>query len=141
VTGPAGRTRDVRVVLDRSALESYLRGHVHVGEVIIEVAEDANVAIPSTVLLEAHVNSLGDERAGALLRLLTAAEGVTVLELGEMEAVRIAGTVPLVLGDLPLAHSVWAANAHRAFYLTTDPDAVKSVIPAGHVIRIPAEDT
>lgn len=140
MTAPAESTRDIRVVLDRSALESYTRGHVHVGEVITEVADDANVAIPATVLMEAQARVLGNEHARALLQLLLTAEGVVVLELGASEASRAAGTVPLVDGDLPLAHGVWAANAHAAFYLTTNPDEVKSVIPAAHVIRVPTED-
>ncbi|WP_125804832.1 hypothetical protein [Actinoplanes sp. ATCC 53533] len=137
---PAEGTREIRVVLDRSALESYTKGHVHVGEVITEVADDANVGIPATVLMEAQARALGDERARALLQLLAAAEGVVVLALGAAEAARAAGTVPLVDGDLPLAHGVWAANANAAFYLTTDPDQVKSVIPDAHVIRVPTED-
>jgi hypothetical protein len=137
---PAEGTREIRVVLDRSALESYTKGHVHVGEVITEVADDANVGIPATVFMEAQARALDDERARALLQLLAAAEGVVVLPLGAAEATRAAGTVPLVDGDLPLAHGVWAANANAAFYLTTDPDQVKSVIPAAHVIRVPTED-
>jgi hypothetical protein len=137
---PLEGTRDIRVVLDRSALESYTKGHVHVGEVITEVADEADVGIPATVFLEAQAKALGDDHARALLQLLVTAEGVVVLELGGTEATRAAGTVPLVDGDLPLAHGVWAANANAAFYLTADPEAVKSVIPAANLIGIPAED-
>lgn len=140
MTPPEEDARDIRVVLDRSALDSYLDGHTQVGEVIAEVADDANVAIPATVFLEAQGSRPGDQRARALLQLLAAAEGVVVLALGEAEATRAAGTVPLVAGDLPLAHGVWAANANAAYYLTTSPEQVAAVIPAAHLIRIPAED-
>ena len=49
-----------------------------------------------------------------------------MLDLGAVEAARIAGTVPLVGGDLARAHAVWAANVHRALYLTAEPHEVKS---------------
>jgi len=133
-------SRDIRVVLDRSALESFLRGHVHVGEVITEVADEADVAIPATVLMEAQAWALSDDHVRALLQLLVSAEGVVVLPLGRDEAARAAGTIPHVGGDLPLTHGVWAANANEAFYLTANPDQVKSVIPADHVIQIPTDD-
>jgi len=140
MTAARDEAREIRVVLDRSALESYLSGHVHVGEVITEVADDAIVGIPATTLLAAHIGALGNEHAKALLRLLVAAEGVVVLDLGAVEAARIAGTVPLVGGDLARAHAVWAANVHRALYLTAEPHEVKSVVPPENVLAIPADD-
>ena len=39
-----------------------------------------------------------------------------------------------------MQNAVWAANKHNALYLTTEPDEVKSLVPADNVHPIPAED-
>jgi len=140
MTAPSDDTREIRVILDRSALESYARGHVHVGELITEVADQARVGIPAAALLDAHVKSLGNEHARALLHVLVTLEGVAVIELGANDATRLASTVPLAGGDIPRAHAAWLANTREALYFTTEPDEVKSLVPAENVHAIPTED-
>jgi hypothetical protein len=133
-------SREIRAVLDRSALESYARSHVHVGELITVVADEGRVGIPAVALLDAHARALGNERARALLNFLVTLEGVTVLKLGADEARELAGTVSLTGGDIPRAHAVWLANTRKAIFFTTEPDEVKFLVPPDNVLQIPAED-
>ena len=138
---PMDGNPEIRMVLDRSALQSYARGHVHVGELIIDVVDEgAYVGVPAAALLDAHVQSQGDEYAKALLRVLVTLEGVEVLKLDASSASAVAGTVPLAGGDVGRAHAAWAANACKARYLTAEPDEVKSLVPADNVHPIPTED-
>jgi hypothetical protein len=133
---------EIRAVLDCSALQSYVIGHVHVGELVREVTTEKGVyvGIPAAALAEAHVNHLGDEHAKALLRLLTALPGTRVLDLDRQTAPAVAGTLRHVNGDLSRAHAVWAANNLRALYFTTEPEKVRSLVPDGNVVPIPPED-
>ncbi len=131
----------IHAVLDRSALRSYARGHVHIGELLIDIADGgAAMGIPATALLEAHVETLGDEHARALLNLLVTLPGIAVLDLDKQTAPLTADVVPSADGDLPRSHAVWAAKEHEAYYLTTEPGEVKELLPPGQIHAIPAED-
>jgi hypothetical protein len=133
---------EIRAVLDRSAIQSYVNGHIHVGELVSEVTTEKGVyvGIPAAALAEAHVNYLGDDHAKALLRLLTTLPGTTVLDLDSQTAPEIAGSLRLTNGDMSRAHAVWAANKLRAQYFTTEPEEVKSLVPDQNVVLIPTED-
>jgi hypothetical protein len=131
----------IKAVLDRSALESYTRGHVHVGELVATSADKDNlIAVPSVALLEAHANANGDKHAQALLDLFTTLRGVSVLGLGSEEAKGVADAVEFTAGDLSRAHSVWAALEYDAVYFTTEPDQVIGVLTDNQVIVIPTDD-
>jgi hypothetical protein len=141
MTTPVHDPMQIQAVLDRSAMESYARGHIHVGELLVDIADEgAHVGIPATALLEAHARALHDEHARALLRLLATLEGVTVLDLDAGAAATLAGSVPLAKGDMARAHAVWAANKHRAHYLTTEPTEAAGLVPADHIHVIPTDD-
>jgi hypothetical protein len=133
---------EVRAVVDKSALRSYARGHVHVGEIIREIADEpgAVVAVPALALLRAHADLAGNARHRAVLRVITTVPGVVVMDVGEHAADRMAGVVVVTGGDLPKAHVVWTANRHRALLLTSEPDEVKHLIPEANIIPISTDD-
>ncbi len=132
---------EYRAVLDSSAMVSYAQGHLHVGEIVIEVAaEDAYVALPTVALLDAYSRTVGNEPAHARLGILVALPGIQVLELGPLDASEVSLAVPLVAGDLARAHAVWAALEYDAYYLTTEPHLAPSILTADQVHHIPADD-
>ncbi|MCA2215130.1 hypothetical protein [Jidongwangia harbinensis] len=131
----------IQAVLDRSAMESYARGHIHVGELLIDIADEgAHVGVPATALLDAHSRALHDEHARALLRVLTTLEGIEILDLDADVAAAMAGSVPLAKGDMARAHAAWAANKHRAYYLTTEPDEAAGLVPVDNIHAMPVHD-
>ena len=131
----------IQAVLDRSALQSYARGHVHVGELLIDVADEgAFMAVPTVTLLDAYAQSLGNEHATALLNLIVTLPGIAVIDLDAPTASATAEEVPNSNGDLSRSHSVWAAKAHDAYYLTTEPAEVTDLLPPGQVHVIPSKD-
>ncbi|UQU66218.1 hypothetical protein COUCH_08015 [Couchioplanes caeruleus] len=141
MTFPTSPSPTIQAVLDRSALRSYARGHIHIGELLIDVADgDAAMGVPATALLEAHVESLDDEHARALLNLLVTLPGIAVLDLDKQTAPLAADVVPAAEGDLPRSHAVWAAKVFEAHYLTTEPEQVKELLPPGQIHVIPADD-
>jgi hypothetical protein len=141
MTTTSPQSLPIQAVLDRSALESYARGHVHVGELIIEIADDgANVGIPAAALLDAHVRFIDDEHARALLGLIVTLPGTEVLDMDAPVASSMADTVPLADDDVSRAHSVWAAKQHVAHYLTTEPGEVTELLPPDQVHAIPVKD-
>jgi hypothetical protein len=141
MTYPIENSREIRAVLDRSALQSYARGHVHIGELLIDVAdEDAHLAIPAATLADAHASFLEDEHARALLRLLVTLPGTAILRLDAATANAMAPTCTQAEGDLSKAHAVWAANHLGALYLTTEPDTVASLVPPDYIHPIPVKD-
>jgi hypothetical protein len=132
----------IRAILDRSALESYARGHVHVGELLREIADEqgACVGIPAVALLEAHGRSIGDEQAQALLNFMVTLPTATVLPLNREVVETVARYVPVVDGDLARAHALWAARTHEALCFTTEPEAFPAAILPEQIVAIPAED-
>jgi hypothetical protein len=133
--------QEIRAVLDRSAIRSYTLGHLHIGELLVDIAnENACLAVPAVTLADASAEVTNDEHARALLRLLVTLPGTTVLALDAEAALAMAGTVVQTAGDLSRAHAVWAANKHNAYYLTTEPKTVTSLVPPDNVHPIPAED-
>src|SRR6266542_3719384 len=115
-------TVEARAVLDCSAVLSYARGHVHVGELLVEIAdEDAFVGLPA-------------------LDMLDALPVVAVLPLGSYEAAEVAPIVPLVKGDMSRAHAVWAALEDDAYYVTVEPHLLPKMMADIKLITISAED-
>jgi hypothetical protein len=135
------RDVEVRAVLDSSAMRSYARGHVHVGELLVDIADEgAFTGLPTIALLEAYAQVNADRPAHARLGVLATLPGVAVLPLGSREAARMATTVRLVKGDLARAHAVWAALEYDAYYLTSEPHLTPSVISPDLVHYIPTDD-
>jgi hypothetical protein len=131
----------VRAVLDSSAVLSYARGHVHVGELLIEVAdEEALVALPVLALLDAYTHIAETDPARGRIEVLAALPTIMVLPLERNEAADIAAIIPLAKGDLPRAHTTWAALQYGAYYITVEPELVPPNIAASRIQAIPAED-
>lgn len=131
----------VHAVLDASAMLSYARPHVHVGELISEITDEgAVVGVPAVALLDAYTRLGGDLVGRARLEYLAAMPGVRVLSLGKSEAARVSTTVPLVSGDLSRAHAVRMALDHGAYYVTTEPKVAPTVLTESKVHVIPVDD-
>jgi hypothetical protein len=131
----------IRAVLDRSAIESYGRGHMHVGELITEIDnERAAIGIPATALLEAHAGFLADKLATARLAVLTGLPGTAMLNLDADAAEAIAPIVPHAGGDLARSHAVWAAREYSAVYLTSELDKTARLVDEDRVIAISPEE-
>src|SRR4051794_33301558 len=113
---------EIRAVLDSSAMLSYARGHIHVGELLVNIADEgAYAGLPTVALLDAYSRVGADEPARARLGVLTILPGVEMLALGAGQAAEVSATVRLVKSDLARAHAVWATLEHDAYYLTSEP--------------------
>jgi hypothetical protein len=134
-----GEPIEIRAVLETSALLSYAGGQVHVGELLVDIADEgAHMGLPAVALLAAHARLLGDAQARARLGVLATLPGIAVLVLAGDEAAEVAATVPGTGHDLARAHAVWAALAHGAYYLTCE--AAPPAVPADQVHHIPPDD-
>ena len=133
---------EIRAVLDHTALQSYARGHVHVGEIFSEVTNNDNgvVAIPSVALLEAHTRSIDDPQAKALLNYVVTLPGAMVLDLDIVTATRTAGYVRTMRGNLARGHALWATMTYEAICFTTEPESYPEQILADQVVAIPVND-
>jgi hypothetical protein len=130
---------EIRAVLETSAVLSYARGHVHVGELLIDLADEgAHMGLPAIALLDAHARLLGEVQSRARLGVLAALPGIAVLALGADEATEVAATVPGAGQDLARAHAVWAALIHGAYYLTCETAPL--AVPIDQVHHIPPDD-
>jgi hypothetical protein len=142
MTIPPGSDPEIRGVLDRSALQSYVIGHVHVGELIREIADEGNVvvAIPAATLARAHVDNFGNDHARGLLGVVSTLEGTKLLDLDREVAASMAGTLLHTQGDMSQAQAVWTANKYEALFITTEPGEVKNLIPEANILVIPKAD-
>jgi hypothetical protein len=133
---------EIRAVLDHTALQSYARGHVHVGEVFGAVADEENafVAIPSVALLEAHARLMDDPQAKALLNYMVTLPDAMVLDLDLATVPGAAGYVRSLRGNLPRAHAAWAAGAYQALCFTTEPEAYPGDMLEDQVVAIPTTE-
>ncbi|MFG3688498.1 hypothetical protein [Micromonospora sp. NPDC047740] len=131
---------EIRAILDASAILSYSRGHVHVGELLVDIADEgAYLGLPTVALLEAYAQT-SDRPAAARLGVLATLPGVAVLPLSAPDAAQAATTVRLTKGDLARAHAVWAALRHDAYLLTCEPHLVPAVIAPELIHHIPVDD-
>jgi hypothetical protein len=132
---------EIRAVLDASAMLSYARGHVHVGELMTEIgSEDAWVAIPVVSLIDAAARLTGDSPARGRMAILATLPSAIVLSPTWRDALTVSSVVPFTSGDLSRAHAVAVALEHRAYYLTTEPDLAPSVLDKDMVVAIPEND-
>ena len=132
----------IRAVLDSSAIQSYGRGHVHVGEIITEIEnEQAAIAIPATALADAYASFVKDRLATARLRVLVDLPGTAMLDLDEDAAVSIAPIVPRADDNLARSHAVWAAREYSAVYLTCEAAKAAGLVDEDRMIEISREDT
>jgi hypothetical protein len=132
---------EVRAVLDVSAMLSYAREHVHVGELLTMLgAEDGIAALPTTALLDAYGRVTDDPLATARLDVLTTLPTTAVDPLDALEARATAGVIPLVKGDLARAHAIWSALEHEAYLFTTEPERTPSILDAEDIVVIPKND-
>jgi hypothetical protein len=141
---------EIRVVLDTTAILSYARGHVHVGEMIVDIMDEgAHVGLPTVALLDAHSRiSKQEQETRARIGVLAAMPGVVVLALGPDEAVAIPETVSRFDDDgnlradydLARAFAAWVAVEHHAYYLTSEPDNVPAVLADWQVHYISHDD-
>jgi hypothetical protein len=133
--------QDIRGVLDSSAIQSYARGHVHVGEMVTEIADEkALFGIPATALLDAHSRFLGDAVARARMGVLVGLPGARLMDLNADAAVEVADVVPLTGNDLARAHAAWAALTHAALLFSTEPERAAGAVGKDRIIAIPTED-
>jgi hypothetical protein len=133
---------EIKAVLDCTALESYARGHVHIGELLKEIGdeEESVVAIPSVALLDAHSRAAGNPEAKALLNYVVTLPSAVVLVLDRATAPRVAQHVSVMKGDLSRAHVTWAVMTHKALCFTTEPEAYPPRFMADKVVAVPTED-
>lgn len=122
-------SRDVAVVLDASALLSYVEGRVAVGELMAEVADGGRqVAVPAACLAAAYA-ATSSEVGAALLALLMTAPVVRVLPLSGDDARETGTLARSVGGDVALGHAARAALAYEAHVATARPAAAAAVLP------------
>lgn len=132
---------DIRAVLDPTAIESFARGHVHVGELLVMIGEEgALVGVPTASLLRAHADSAGLANQLARLAVLATLPSVRVLDLNLEVAESAADLVGAVGGDLALGHAAWAATEHSAYLVTAEPRPVAKAVPSGFLHVIPTGD-
>jgi len=129
-------SRDIAVVLDDTALRAYLAGHVAVGELIAEIAdEDRHVGIPAACLAAAYAATADDDVGTALLALLMTTPAVQLLPLGVepgADDVRQAGILARAAGgDIATGHAIRSALAHQAHYATVKPGPATAALPTG----------
>ena len=141
MNAPAEVLPPIRAVLDSSAIQSYGRGHVHVGEIITEIDDErAALAIPATALLDAYASFATARLATARLRVLVDLPGTALLDLDEDAAASIAPFVPRAGDNLARSHAVWAAREYSAVYLTCEAAETAGLVDEDRVITISRED-
>jgi len=141
MTGTALPERPIRAILDSSAIQSYGRGHVHVGEMITEIAvERLRVGVPAVALMDAYASFAGDPVARARLGILAEIPPTVVLALDRRDAEKAATVAPFAGNDLSLAHAAWAALQHRALLVTTEPEKSISALPGEQILTVPTDD-
>jgi hypothetical protein len=134
---------DIRVVIDRSAMESYAAGHIHVGELLSQLDEEGGVpfaALPAVALMEAYGRLADDGEAQGRLRYLAAHETVVVVDLDAEQCPRAGETLRFTAGDMAQAHAVWTARRNSAYYLTAEPKRTMRLIDEDRVIVVPETD-
>jgi hypothetical protein len=127
---------DIAVVLDTSALMGFVTGHVAVGELIAEVAdEDRRIAVPAVCFAQARA-AVNDDIAAAHLLLLTSAPTILIEPLGSAwpstaESIWRVGEIARDTDrDIGVGHAVYVAIDHRAHLATMHPGVFAALLPA-----------
>jgi hypothetical protein len=125
----------IAAVFDTSALLAFVTGHVAVGELIAEIADERRqVAIPASCLAAARA-AIDDELAAAHLLLLTTTPAVALMPLGSDRAgaaeslSRVGEFARGAGGDVGVGHTVFVALEHGAHVATMRPDLLAPVLP------------
>jgi hypothetical protein len=126
---------DIAVVLDTSALLGYVDGHVAVGELIAEVADEERlVAAPAACFVQARA-AVDDNVAAAHLLLLTSAPTITIEPLrsarpdGAESIWRVGEVARAADRDISVGHAAYAAIDHRAHLATMRPHVFAALLP------------
>lgn len=132
----------IYAVLDASAMESYARGHIHVGELIAEVPDELKpfLGIPAAALAEAYVRSVGDDLRRAKLDVLATSDASVVFGLDLPEARELGTFANTADGDLARLHAAWVATSCKAFFVTTEPKKAVGLVNDDAIFDVPAED-
>ena len=127
---------DIAVVLDTSALLGYVDGHIAVGELIAEVADEERlVAVPAVCFAQARA-AVNDDVAAAHLLLLTSAPAITIEPLGfarpdtAESTWRVGEMAVMADRDIAIGHAAYAAIDHRSHLATMRPHVFAALLPA-----------
>lgn len=123
-----GRNAPVRLVLDRSALEAYLSGSVHVTETLHEIVDDAHAcfAVPAVALAMTVAGPRAD------LELLSALVGLDACVLVGVEAgdwLDLSDWIGVTGGRVDSAAAALAALDHAATILTAETGLYGGEVP------------
>jgi hypothetical protein len=122
--------RQVKLILDTSAVIGFAHGSIHVGETIEQVVdEDNDFAVPNICLVEAAVGQ--PPEAVGLIRLLASQSRCRIMPVGVgwfdwMTEARIYGSASRAAAAL-------VSVAHHAYVATSEPDAYGKRVPVIHV--------
>jgi hypothetical protein len=125
---------DITVVLDTSALLGYIDGHIAVGELIAEVAdEDRRIAVPAVCFAQARA-AVDDDVAASHLLLLTSAPAILIEPLGSpwpntAESIWRIGEIARDR-DIGIGQAVYVAIERRAHLATMQPEVFAALLPA-----------
>lgn len=125
-------TRPVALILDTSAVLSFVRSSMHVGEVIAEVADERGVvAIPVSCLVEAAQHAVDDDQ----LTLLVEHPDTLVLVEDAENWRALAALVPVTGGYAPACAALAAIDFER-WVLSARPELYAGVNGGALVIPI-----
>lgn len=124
--------RSVALILDTSAVLSFVRSSIHVGEVIAEAADEHRVtAIPLPCLVEAAQTAVDQDRLEVL-----AGHPDTVVLAEDPENWRALASLLAVTGEYPAACAVLAAIDVERWVLSARPQLYAGVNDGALVIPI-----
>lgn len=124
--------RQVRLVLDDTAVLEYARGTLHVGELLIQLAEAGHVAaLPLVCLVEAYPAAVEAEHLGTL-----AAHDTVVVVSDDPADWETLGHLCAMTGGAVSASAALVALDADCWVLTTDPDRYAQVAEGNLTVRI-----
>jgi hypothetical protein len=126
-----GTDRPVRLVLDTSAVLSFTRGSIHVGEPISEVADEGGVSGLPTLCLAAAKWMVDDRDR---LQVLTEHPDTVVVPASHDPFAL--GIVETSVGSLDASSAVLTAIDQRAFIMTARPGLYRGLVDSGPIIEI-----
>lgn len=127
-------SRPVRLVLDTSAIAAFVRGSIHVGEVLAEVADERAVAlVPLACLVEAVHGQRFSVEEDARLDLLVAHPAIEMLADDPPMWRALAYTYDLV-GSVDVASAALAAIEYSVSVLSRYPGRYAGVDGGGRLV-------
>lgn len=123
----------IGLVLDASAILSYVRGRIHVGEVLIEVADNGTVAaLPVGSLVAAWQVAIDRDRLSVLVD-----HSATEVVGDAAQDWRTLAVLTELTGVVEAASAVLLANDYGCPVLSASPGLYGQVGGAGLVVAIP----